>query len=57
MEKSIDSGFFPVVSLVEGNLFRMLDDPSMRGSILSLQSLLNGRQFSKSRRDKSDDNA
>lgn len=57
MEKCINSGLFPVVALIEGDLFRVLNNASVRSSILSLEPLFDGCQFTKSRRDESNDDS
>ena len=51
MEQGIDSSFFPLVSLVKGNLFRVMHNAGVRGPVLPFKTLLNGSKFSKGRRD------
>jgi hypothetical protein len=57
MKQSRDSGLFPLVTLVKGNFFGVLNDARMRGSVLSLQALLNGSKLAESRRNELDDEA
>ena len=40
IEAVVDDFVFPFTSLIEGNLFGMVDDPAVMGSELSFQLLL-----------------
>ena len=47
VELHIDMQLFPVATIVEGNLFRMIQKVGMLGPILTLNLLLDGGQLTK----------
>ena len=47
VELHIDMQLFPVATVIEGNLFRMIQKVSMLGPILTLNLLLDGGQLTK----------